>query len=283
MQMREEMKHFVAEFVGVFALVFVGSGAWKSLLKPTMSSSNPNFHTFYGWYYGTLGMFLKNQGEGRAWNEWNDALKKALLPMQVTHGSRRGSWPAADSWIGPIMGDLYSTACAVLCLEVYYRYNPSNRIEVGMPVAKLDERPSKAEPGSKPEPGSSSVRSSALRDLAREKGVDAADELIKALQDEAIIVRTTALVELARVGAKDAAPTVADMLTLPENDPLRVTIVDTLGRLGDRSVHPSLIRVLSDSEVYMQEAARAALKRLAGGKDFGINKHAWRDWFERNP
>jgi MIP family channel proteins len=27
MQMREEMKHFVAEFVGVFALVFVGSGA----------------------------------------------------------------------------------------------------------------------------------------------------------------------------------------------------------------------------------------------------------------
>jgi HEAT repeat protein len=96
-------------------------------------------------------------------------------------------------------------------------------------------------------------------------------------------VRTTALVELARIGAKDAAPTVADMLTLPENDPLRVTIVDTLGRLGDRSVHPSLIRVLSDSEVYMQEAARAALKRLAGGKDFGINKHAWRDWFERNP
>jgi HEAT repeat protein len=73
------------------------------------------------------------------------------------------------------------------------------------------------------------------------------------------------------------------MLRESENEPLRLMIVDTLGRLGVRSVYPSLVRLLSDPEVPIQEAARSALSRLADGKDFGINKRAWQDWFERNP
>lgn len=248
---------------------------WSRFREPTYDSVNPNFNTFYGMYCCTLGMFLHTDGRGPAWERWNKSLKEALLPYQVKQGDRRGSWPAADSWIGPIMGDLYSTACAVLCLEVYYRYSPSHQ----PPSHPLPRgRPA----GAPPVVATPGDRSRELRQTVRDKGMDALGELLKALRDDSPTMRTTALFEIGRLGAAVAAPTVAAMLADRENESLRLTIADTLGKLGDRSVHPALIRLLADNDDTLKETARRALTRLSDGKDFGINARAWQDWFQRN-
>ncbi len=275
---------------------------YERFFDPSYGASDPNFNTFYGWYYGTLGMFLLNEGRGPAWDKWNTALKSALLEHQVKKGSREGSWPADDSWIGPIMGDLYSTSLAVLCLEVYYRYNPMHR-----PAGDIVERPERksrnpvSTPRIEPEkeekkPANAVViggetldldqagqRSRYLRLLARDKGLGAVPVLLKHLEDESISVRSTALRELGRLKAKDAVTSVQEMLSDPDDDAIVLTVMDTLGAIGDRSVHPALVRLLGSSDNVVREGARSALGKLSGGKDFGTNKRAWEDWFTRNP
>lgn len=262
-------------------------------------ASNPNFNTFYGWYYSTLGMFLMNNGRGPAWEKWNAALKSALLENQVLTGSRKGSWQNDDSWIGPLMGDLYSTACSALCLEVYYRYNPMHQPEDDIeslpprrgreyPVPEVEKKPEMPENGVEIDGevlnlDKAGHRSKYLRYLARDKGMGAVPDLLAHLEDESASVRSTALYELGKLKAKDAVAPVKRMLTQPEHSTIRLTIVDTLGRLGDRSVSSSLIRLLRDPDETIQSASQTALSRLSGGKDFGTNKRAWEDWFARNP
>ena len=276
---------------------------WERFSDPSPDSSNPNFTTFYGWYYGTLGLFLLNDGRGPAWDTWNKALKTQLLEHQELKGSRKGSWEAADSWIGPIMGDLYSTALSVLCLEVYYRYNtvhrPDSESEVVKPredrplprdVPRVREEPEPEHPkngivinGEELDLDKAGHRSKYLRLLSRDKGLGALPVLLEHLEDESTSVRSTALMELSRLKAKDAVGKVKAMLDDPDDQPIRLTVIDTLGSLGDRAAHPSLIRLLSSSEESVQNAAQSALRKLADGKDFGINKRAWEDWFSRNP
>ncbi|HET6203538.1 MAG TPA: hypothetical protein VFI25_12130 [Planctomycetota bacterium] len=73
----------------------------------------------YFWYYGTLAFFQRG---GPLWGEWNEAMKRALLPAQQPDGS----WTPIDPY-ARIAGDddadrSYTTALCVLMLEVYYRY-----------------------------------------------------------------------------------------------------------------------------------------------------------------
>jgi len=80
-------------------------------------ASEPNM---YYWYYGTLALF---QHQGPAWEDWNRAMRKALLLRQEKSGTRNGSWPPAGQW-GKQGGRVIETAMAALSLEVYYRYLP---------------------------------------------------------------------------------------------------------------------------------------------------------------
>lgn len=73
----------------------------------------------YFWYYGSLACFLAG---GNLWADWNEALKRILLPAQ----SKDGSFAPIDIY-AEYAGDTnkdraYTTAMCVLCLEVYYRY-----------------------------------------------------------------------------------------------------------------------------------------------------------------
>jgi hypothetical protein len=86
---------------------------------------------FYHWYYATLAMF---QIGGTHWKEWNEAMRDVLIAHQRLDGvpstdakDVHGSWDyaGADHTDGRVM----STALAVLCLEVYYRYLPIYRSE----------------------------------------------------------------------------------------------------------------------------------------------------------
>ncbi|MCZ7644392.1 MAG: zf-HC2 domain-containing protein [Planctomycetota bacterium] len=80
--------------------------------------------SLYYWYYGTLVCF---QQGGEVWNQWNEALKAALLPTQVKDGGvNDGSWESRGD-CGTHWGRVGQTAMAILCLEVYYRYLPMYR------------------------------------------------------------------------------------------------------------------------------------------------------------
>lgn len=81
-------------------------------------------------YYATLASFRIGGG---AWERWNAALKDTLLPAQRPDGS----WEPICTYALDYAGDsrersVYTTALAVLSLEVYYRYfTPLLRVEPG--------------------------------------------------------------------------------------------------------------------------------------------------------
>jgi hypothetical protein len=79
----------------------------------------------YYWYYATLALFQYQDGGGHTyWKQWNEAMKKALVPSQKVRkdGCQDGSWsPEADRW-GFAGGRVYVTAVNTMSLEVYYRY-----------------------------------------------------------------------------------------------------------------------------------------------------------------
>jgi hypothetical protein len=97
--------------------------------KPPLWSEHGTTHDFYYWYYATFALF---QMGGERWARWNDKLKAALLTSQRRDGHAKGSWDPLDPW-GEDGGRIYSTAMAVLCLEVYYRYAPVLANERGRP------------------------------------------------------------------------------------------------------------------------------------------------------
>ena len=77
----------------------------------------------YFWYYATLALHRSSQqstAAAEAWEKWNHALTTTLLTTQQGDGS----WDVNTAW-GGCGGRVYTTALSALCLEVYYRYNPS--------------------------------------------------------------------------------------------------------------------------------------------------------------
>ena len=74
---------------------------------------------FYLWYNCTLAMFMAGGGP---WKRWNDVVRNHVISLEL-HGSdcNRGSWDPNDQFGGE-GGRVYSTALAVLALEVYYRF-----------------------------------------------------------------------------------------------------------------------------------------------------------------
>ncbi len=84
--------------------------------------------TITRFYNGTLAMF---QAGGQPWKRWNDVIRDMVIERQCDagEGCRRGSWDPMDNNWDHQGGRVYSTALAVLTLEVYYRYT-SERAKV---------------------------------------------------------------------------------------------------------------------------------------------------------
>jgi hypothetical protein len=65
--------------------------------------------------------------EDADWDQWNRAMRHALIESQVKQGCAAGSWdpqkPTADSG-SESGGRIMTTSLAALTLEVYYRYLP---------------------------------------------------------------------------------------------------------------------------------------------------------------
>ncbi|MFA4987043.1 MAG: prenyltransferase/squalene oxidase repeat-containing protein [Candidatus Brocadiia bacterium] len=81
---------------------------------------------YYYWFYGSLVLF---QIEGDCWKKWNLRMRDMLVAHQnVTPGELKGSWdPSPSTHFSQMGGRVYSTAMAVLTLEVYYRYEIFSR------------------------------------------------------------------------------------------------------------------------------------------------------------
>lgn len=98
--------------------------AVDAILRQPPSSGRDNY---YAWYYATLALHHHRHASisaDGAWRTWNDALKQNLVQSQVANGQNRGSWSPNTVW-GGCGGRVYTTALATMCLEVYYRYDPS--------------------------------------------------------------------------------------------------------------------------------------------------------------
>jgi hypothetical protein len=68
---------------------------------------------------------------GEPWKRWNDVVRDHILSLQVRGTDcARGSWEPNDRWSSE-GGRVYSTALAVLSLEVYYRFarEPTDKAE----------------------------------------------------------------------------------------------------------------------------------------------------------
>jgi len=98
---------------------------FQGLVRSTVEGGMPDWTNkdAYHWYYGTMVMF---QTGGDAWQKWNEAMKKTLVPNQEhtnpPNQGDDGSWSASTDENYRHGSRVYMTANSVLCLEVYYRY-----------------------------------------------------------------------------------------------------------------------------------------------------------------
>ncbi len=80
----------------------------------------PSQSDIYFDYYGTL---VLHHLQGDYWKDWNVQMRDYLVSTQDRRGHQNGSWHFEDQH-GSVGGRLYTTAMAVMILEVYYRYLP---------------------------------------------------------------------------------------------------------------------------------------------------------------
>ncbi|MCA8968582.1 MAG: terpene cyclase/mutase family protein [Planctomycetes bacterium] len=114
--------------VGLLSRIFLGQSPNDAVLasaadtlvkKPPVWNENDGSIDLYYWYYGSYALF---QVGGRRWSTWKKSLEPALVKSQRREGAARGSWDPVGAW-GHDGGRVYSTALAVLTLQVYYRYS----------------------------------------------------------------------------------------------------------------------------------------------------------------
>ena len=74
-------------------------------------------------YYASQALFHTG---GSGWERWNPRMREYLISLQATEGHEAGSWYIDENW-SDRGGRLYTTALAILTLEVYYRYMPMYR------------------------------------------------------------------------------------------------------------------------------------------------------------
>jgi hypothetical protein len=81
--------------------------------------------SYYDLYNCTFALYAADGPSGPHWTQWNRAVRDRLIAMQrpADAGCERGSWPmTAHDHEDKAGGRVYTTALAVLTLEVYYRF-----------------------------------------------------------------------------------------------------------------------------------------------------------------
>ncbi len=109
--------------VGLLCRMYLG---WERQRDPLargvarLGKIGPSPTNLYYNYYAT--QVMHHYG-GDPWQRWNAKMREHLIATQALQGHESGSWHFDDQH-GNVGGRLYSTAMAVMTLEVYYRYLP---------------------------------------------------------------------------------------------------------------------------------------------------------------
>ncbi len=94
------------------------------LMKNLPPESGGNLGSIYYYYYATQ---VLHHMEGPNFDLWNHRMREHLIRTQQHAGHAAGSWNPQGTDYGARGGRLYSTAMALLTLQVYYRHLPMYR------------------------------------------------------------------------------------------------------------------------------------------------------------
>ena len=109
--------------IGLAVQLFLGwSTDNRAMFKGTrfIKKEGPSHNNIYYNYYATLTLFHSRHS---GWDGWNKEMRDYLIETQSTAGHESGSWFFKENY-GTVGGRLYTTAMAIMILEVYYRYLP---------------------------------------------------------------------------------------------------------------------------------------------------------------
>lgn len=127
--------------IGLFSKMHLGLHRESPVLASGgdwLINHGPSESDIYFNYYATQVMFHR---QGDDWKTWNQKMRDYLIATQETGaGHLTGSWHFDDRH-GAVGGRLYTTAMAVLTLEVYYRYLPlyDELLPVSDQVSRISE------------------------------------------------------------------------------------------------------------------------------------------------
>ncbi len=106
------------------------------------------------------------------------------------------------------------------------------------------------------------VRMAALRGAIRVNVFSAPEAVLERIDDSSVRVRTRAVETLGALGARDAVGGLVALLRQDSDPGVRKAAAAALGAIGDRSARAELTEALSDSDSFVRDAARVALRRL---------------------
>ena len=89
------------------------------------AESDAEANMYYNYYTTQI---MRHYG-GKPWESWNEVMREFLITSQSKEGYSEGSWFFDNGHSSQVGGRLYSTAMAVMTLEVYYRHLPLYRSE----------------------------------------------------------------------------------------------------------------------------------------------------------
>lgn len=129
---RLQVEEATIEIMGLVPSVFGADGKLRTLtMQDSQNLPGRQVDNLYFWYYGSMAMrqatsdpvLVDSEIVHQSWELWNKNLSTRLLTLQRSGGAESGSWdPEACLW-GGYGGRVYTTSLAVLCLQVYYRYD----------------------------------------------------------------------------------------------------------------------------------------------------------------
>ena len=109
--------------IGLLVQMFLGwDTADRAMFNGTryLNKLGPSKNNIYFNYYATLTLFHARHS---GWDSWNEEMRDYLIETQSNSGHESGSWFFPERY-GSVGGRLYTTAMAIMILEVYYRYLP---------------------------------------------------------------------------------------------------------------------------------------------------------------
>ena len=259
------------------AMVLSHPPDWKTLSDWKNPTERGVFDSIYFWYYGTLGLF---QVGDKAWEQWNEAMKKTLLVHQRRGGCLEGSWDPSDVW-GLVGGRIYSTTLNILNLEIYYRYLP---LYSGGTLRTVDALVFVIEKGNRTD------GVEAIRLLGRFNDEKARQYLVKLANGDDHQLAMEASVALAeRRDSAAIAPLLAQLKSANQFE--RYRAVRALSPMVGQGLVPVFIELLRDEKATVARQADLALRQFASAS-FGFEPEApasereaairkWQDWWEQ--